>query len=419
MAKQTTAPSTKSDLEHLISDALKHLRDLGYSNRSLKRQRIIWNAFLRFSMRKPSDNLFSHELANRFLLHSGIPNATVPLPEDLRCIRRAMQIITEYAETGRLGPRTKWTPGKLPLTATLRTALTDYEQSCADKYRHRQSTIKSRHIHLTAFLSWAASRDAVSFERFTPALLSSYVSSLGRFKSATVRQHVCSIRSFLLYLTTRGLVSRGLVQSLPKIRIRPDARIPFVWTSMDVDTVLKTVDRETSIGKRDFAILLLACRLGIRAGDIRTLRLEHLCWRRSLIERVQSKTGNFLCLPISNEVGDAIIDYLREGRPPSQCREVFLQATAPFQPFSDNCHLWHISEKYRILAGIEVTTSGQRGMHSLRHTLATQLFENETPMETIASVLGHSSIESTRIYTKVDVKALRSAALDPEEVINA
>jgi integrase len=159
--------------------------------------------------------------------------------------------------------------------------------------------------------------------------------------------------------------------------------------------------------------------LGLRAGDIRTLKLDQLHWEVSTIELTQSKTGMPLILPLTSEVGEALIDYLKSGRPQTEHREVFVKVNPPFDPFMANSNLHHIVTYWRRLAGIRFRTPQKRGIHSLRHTLATRLLQKGTPFTTIAEILGHTSLESTRIYAKADVEALRSVALDPEEVNHA
>jgi integrase len=226
------------------------------------------------------------------------------------------------------------------------------------------------------------------------------------------------MRSFLRFLTMRGILQKDLSADLPKIRVPRDAKIPSVWEQELIVKLLQAVDRSSSKGKRDYAILLLACRLGLRVGDIRTLKLDQLHWEDSTIEITQSKTATPLRLPLTSEVGEALIDYLKSGRPQTAHREVFLKVNPPFDPFTGN-NLHHIVTYWRLLAGIRFRTPQKRGIHSLRHTLATRLLEKETPITTIAEILGHASLESTRIYAKADVEALRNVALDPEEVTHA
>jgi integrase len=192
-----------------------------------------------------------------------------------------------------------------------------------------------------------------------------------------------------------------------------------VWSQRQVAALLAAVDRSSPCGKRDYAILLLAARLGMRASDIRGLCLDHLLWDQARIEMSQTKGGGRLSLPLTEEVGAALIDYLRHGRPPTHYREVFLRVNAPFQPFAGDNNLHYIITTYRQRAGIALPAQSRRGLHSLRHSVASRLLETGTSLETISSILGHLSPESTRIYTKVDIEALRSAALDPEEVAHA
>jgi integrase len=227
------------------------------------------------------------------------------------------------------------------------------------------------------------------------------------------------MRSFLRFLTMRGILPKDLRGELPKIRVYRDATIPSVWDHELVVRLLGAVDRSSARGKRDYAILLLACRLGLRAGDIRILKLENLHWVDSRLEITQAKTGTPLSLPLINEVGEALIDYLKSARPQTTHREVFLKMNPPFDPFPQDKGLSHIATYWRVLAKITFRTPQKRGIHSLRHTLATRLLEKGTPFPTIAEILGHTSLESTRIYAKADVEALRSVALDQEEVDHA
>jgi len=217
----------------------------------------------------------------------------------------------------------------------------------------------------------------------------------------------------------RDILQKDLSAELPKIRVPRGATIPSVWDQELMVRLLGAVDRSSAKGKRDYAILLLACRLGLRAGDIRTLKLDNLRWVDSTIEIIQGKTDEPLSLPLSSEIGEALIDYLKSGRPQTTHREVFLKAKPPFDPFSENNRFYDIVGHWRRLAGIAFRSPQRRGIHSLRHTLATRLLEKGTPFTTIAEILGHSSLESTRIYAKADVEALRGVALDLEEVNHA
>jgi site-specific recombinase XerD len=305
------------------------------------------------------------------------------------------------------------------LLPAMQNTLRDYEQYCKDRLHLRPSTLHRRTIELRIFLDFLHSRKARALEQIQAADLSEFVSSRDHLQAETVARIVSDVRSFLRFLTMRGILEKDLSAELPKIRVPRDATIPSVWDQELIVRLLGAVDRSSAKGKRDYAILLLACRLGLRAGDIRTLKLDHFRWAESTIEITQAKTDMPLRLPLTNEVGEALIDYLKSGRPQTTHREVFLKVTPPFDPFQENTNLYHIITYWRRLAGITFRSSQKRGLHSLRHTLATRLLEKGTPFTTIAEILGHTSLESTRIYAKADVEALRGVALDPEEVNNA
>jgi integrase len=227
---------------------------------------------------------------------------------------------------------------------------------------------------------------------------------------------VSDVRCFLRFLLLRGILQRDLSQVLPTVRVPRDGAIPSVWDLGLVERLLQVVDRSSPRGKRDYAILLLASRLGLRLGDIRTLRLDELKWDTAAIEITQSKTGAPLCLPMTEEVGEALIDYLKSGRPQTAHRELFLRAQPPFTPFAGDGHFYQIVKYWRELAGIRFPGKQHAGLHSLRHTLATKLLREHTPMHVISEILGHATTAATMIYAKADVESLRGAALDTEEL---
>lgn len=170
------------------------------------------------------------------------------------------------------------------------------------------------------------------------------------------------------------------------------------------------------MGKRDYAIILLACRLGLRCNDIKNLKIENFNWPDKELIFVQSKTRTTLALPLTQDVGWAIIDYLKYGRPKVDMPYVFIRHVAPFLPFSQDDHLNQIISKYMEMAHIPKTKK-KVGMHSHRHTLASVLLENDTSLPIISDILGHIDTESTAVYLKVDIKKLKECPLDFEESI--
>jgi len=148
------------------------------------------------------------------------------------------------------------------------------------------------------------------------------------------------------------------------------------------------------------------------------MKIEDIQWQQDQITIRQCKTGTPFSLPLSEEVGQALIDYLSHASPASAHREIFLKVRAPFDPVACTNPFYSVISAALKRAKISVPAGKARGLHSLRHTLATQLVLNNQPLESVAAVLGHGSIESTRLYTHPDCDALGSVAIDPEQVFS-
>ena len=418
--EQTTFPTSQNlSLKRLVSDALSEVDRLGYSRRSRNRYRSTWEHLIEFSDRKSLGDQFSGELAARFLEEYRVGDDETDSSGQgwRRHMFWGVKVLADFAESGRID-RGKIELEAIHLVASMRNTLRDYEKYCKDRLHLRPSTLHRRTTELTIFLDFLHSRKARTLQAIQPLDVSEFVSWRDHLQPKTVSRIVSDVGCFLRFLTMRGILQKDLSVELPKVRVPRDAKIPSVWEQELVVRLLQAVDRSSAKGKRDYAIFLLACRLGMRVGDIRSLRLDQLHWEDSTIELKQSKTSTPSKLPLTSEVGEALIDYLKSGRPQATHREVFLKVNPPFEPFTGN-NLHHIVTYWRLLAGIRFRSPQKRGMHSLRHTLATRLLEKGTPLTTIAEILGHSSLESTRIYAKADVEALRSVALDPEEVTHA
>lgn len=417
--EQTNCPISANLLERLVVDALGEIEQLGYSRRSRNRYRAIWRHLIEFSHRKELGDEFSPDLAARFLEEYRVWDEEVDKPGEgwRRHMVLGVKVLADFAQHGRI-ERAVTDMERIHLLPAMKTVLRDYEQYCKDRLQLRPPTLQRRTREVTIFLDFLNSRQARTLDHIQALDLSEFLSCRGHLKPNTVSRMVSDVRSFLRFLTMRGILQKDLSVALPTIRVPRDASIPSVWDPDLIIKLLGAIDRSSAKGKRDYALLLLACRLGLRVGEIRTLKLDHLHWEDSRIEITQSKTATPLSLPLTEEVGEALIDYLRAGRPKTAHREIFLKLNPPFDPFVGG-NLYHIVTYWRRLAGITFRSPQKRGIHSLRHSLATRLLEKGTPFTTIAEILGHTSLESTRIYAKANVEALRSVALDPEEVHHA
>jgi len=275
------------------------------------------------------------------------------------------------------------------------------------------STVKTYGILAGEFVAFTGTRGGLA--RCDAAMIGAFVATLAGYQFKTVEQKLCAVRSFLRFASAAGLADAACLDAVPAVRSSKRARIPSVWDPGQVARIVEAIDRDNPCGKRDYAIILLVTRLGLRGVDIRRLEFADFDWAGNRLAVTQAKTGHKVWLPLLKEVGWAVIDYVRHGRPGSDCPQVFLRHLAPIGPFSDDDHLHQILVKHARVARVPLSDKRRHGMHSLRHTLATRLMEGGTPVEQIADILGHQSVESTGVYLKTSLGLLEKCALDPDE----
>jgi integrase len=274
------------------------------------------------------------------------------------------------------------------------------------------STVRTYGTLAGEFVAFAGTRGGLA--ACAPATIGAFVATLAGYQVKTVEQKLCAVRSFLRFASAEGLVDAGCLVAVPAARSARQARIPSVWDPGEVARIVEAIDRDNPCGKRDCAIILLIARLGLRGVDVRRLEFADFDWAGNRLFVTQAKTGDRVQLPLLKEVGWAVIDYIRHGRPACDCPQVFVRHTAPIGPFSDQDHLHQILVKHARVAHVAVSDKRRHGMHSLRHSLATRLMEGGTPVEQIADILGHQSVQSTGVYLKSSLGLLSKCALDPD-----
>lgn len=228
------------------------------------------------------------------------------------------------------------------------------------------------------------------------------------WRPKTAKAMCSSRRSFLRYLHHQKLHPRALADCVPSIRGWKFATLPTYLSAAQVRKALDGCDRETMIGRRDHAILLFLARLGLRANEVATLTLDDIDWRaREILIHATGRQRERM--PIPPDVGAAIVAYLRNDRPKSSCRRLFIRTLAPHVGFASGCAITQIAKTALDRAGIE--GCAHRGAHIFRHSLATELLRSGATLSEIGQLLRHKNRDTTRIYAKVDIDALRTLSL--------
>lgn len=349
---------------------------------------------------------FTRELGQAFMQKRyGVPIGTAAVNH--RFIHRILDMMYDYQTFGSLVLRKKIYrefPQRFlaPSEAYLETLQADWKSD---------ATITRSRLLLWRFTGYLNEHDIHSFDDITPGLVGQFLKLLScNYCGRTVQLYTSIIRRFLSFLYNQGKIVNDIASIIPEVRMSQNpVRLPSVWAADEIERLLSVVDRGSPAGKRDYAIIILAAKLGLRTGDILNLECTNIDWTNHEISIVQRKTGESLLLPLPQDVGWALIDYLKNGRPKSDERKIFLRAVPPYIPPTV---LDHILYKYLRLAKIDNPRVMHKGMHTLRHSLATHMLEQEVPIHVIQNVLGHSSVNTTKLYTSVNIDQLRACALE-------
>lgn len=279
----------------------------------------------------------------------------------------------------------------------------------------RESTLGWYGNHLRQFDAYLTQRGIQDLRGLSPDTVSGFLTDRAQgLRPSYLRIRGTVLRMFLCYLHRAGVVPRDLSRSVEGAPIYRLAKIPRAITADEVNQMLGGVDRQTVIGRRDYAILLLLVTYGLRAREVAALTLDNLDWRHDRLRIPERKGGHSTAYPISRLVGEAIIDYLKHGRPKTTSRYVFLHVTYPRGPIT-HVAVADRAAHYLHKAGIAVPRAGS---HTLRHTCVQRLVDAGWPLKQIGDYVGHCNPRSTEIYSKVALHTLREVACgDGEEVV--
>lgn len=234
--------------------------------------------------------------------------------------------------------------------------------------------------------------------------------ALSCFSKPTAAATLRAVKLFLEYSFKNGFYDMDTYKRIPCIHYNKNSTLPSVYTAEEVSKTFAEIDLGNPGGKRDYAIILLIARLGLRASDVANLRFENINWETNKISFYQVKTKKQIELPLLKDVGESIIEYMKYGRPTCNSDHIFVRHRAPIHEFTASA-VGSTVHRHLLKAGIK-TEGRHHGAHALRHSLAGRLLENRIPLPVISEILGHSSTETTMAYLRVDLEQLRNCALE-------
>jgi site-specific recombinase XerD len=276
----------------------------------------------------------------------------------------------------------------------------------------KEITIRNHRRHLSEFAQYLSQTGVTSFRELSPALLAAYIVERAPKLAPRTRRDVCAhLRGLLRFCYREGLTSRDLSGAVGMTQVYRLDDVPRSITWDEVRRTLEVVERRTIRGRRDYAILLLLVTYGLRAHEVARLTLDNVDWKRERLQVLERKAGHATVYPLAGVVGEALIDYLKRGRPETEDRHLFFRTVAPMAPISAAAVSSSVAF-YLHKAGIQVRRAGS---HTLRHTCVQRLIDAEFPLKTIGDYVGHRSPESTRVYSKVAIASLREVAMGDGE----
>ncbi len=407
---------TKRTINELVVEVLAELERLNYSYNSICGFRAFYKRVIAFANEKEV-RYFTEELGRDFLkekYNCTINYYTESMPKTFKSPIRMIRVLGDYQLHSVIIRRIVKKPGYVkPLQ--FEKELTAYEKECANNDYSKRG-LRTRMQRLFFFIDYLDARNIQHVNDITPEMLSDYVKTIYSNHEKSISAILTTLRVFLRFLYLNQYTDEDLSLKVPKQSKYYYPPVPSVWNKEDVVCMLESIDRGNPTGKRDYAILLLVVKLGIRVSDIKSLALSDLNWQSKTIEVRQDKTKNTITYPILNDIGWALIDYLKNARPISSSPFVFIRMRAPHEAFGRDANLYNIITKYTRLSGITIPKGKKHGLHSLRHTLASSLLEQGTPLPLISEILGHVNSKSAGVYLHTGIEGLRSCAIDPEEV---
>lgn len=230
-------------------------------------------------------------------------------------------------------------------------------------------------------------------------------------RPSTLHDVFLYLRHFHIYLKESGENAPDCVE-LFSYKVYREMPIQGYVTDDELERILGVIDISTEVGKRNRAIILLAATTGLRACDIVRLKLTDIDWRKGELQLTQTKTGRLIYLPLMQETGLALQDYILNARPQSDCPEIFLRCSAPKTAITDASSIGTMFKDYEQRAGIERQPFDGKGFHGLRRRLAKKLLVTGTSLPVIAQILGHENVQSARQYLPLDTNNLMECALD-------
>lgn len=394
-----------ASFDQLCFNAVNYLiRKMGRTQQTAKQYVCYWRRIKRF-MQDKGIKEFSSSVGKAYMLLQFGDTDYSKLSKSQKDFVRSVRVLSDFSDNGSIRPVKEKIFFEGPIGEAIQAYIL-YRVSL----RLNKNTIEEGQQQLFRFTRYLSTIGVRSLEEISHLHVLNFIKTIDPKYHTLIQRSLESLRGFFRYAYREGLIEKDPFALVPKYKYTKQPKLPSFYAPGEIEKMIASIDRSRPVGKRNYAVVLLAARLGLRASDIANLKFDNLFWDKNSIILNQIKTGKRIELPILPEVGNAIIDYIKYGRPKSDSRSVFLIANSSFSSLT-SCSITGIVHSYLIKAGIDISQR-KHGPHALRHSLASILLEKSTMLPVISEVLGHQDTASTNYYLRIDLKSMSRCPLE-------
>jgi integrase len=410
--------SLAKSLRELIDETAKYMKESGYAEGTINCYKAIWNKLIRYS----PDHDYDRKIALLFLQdifglsEEILQSSQNQLDRKKRGALRSINVLEDYYYNGSISFR--YYRDNDPRR------IGDVPESVHDLfYKNYLSYFKSRNpsaswenstiLGLGSFLRHVYSCGIDNPTDISADTVFSFIKATEQWGNPLKATRYKQISFYLQWAAKRGVLSKDYSPLFPAIKRNPP-RLPQIWSNDDIEKILGVIDTSNPVGKRNYAVFLIAARTSLRICDVVGMRFSSINWRKKGFMISQYKTTELVSIPMSREIVDALVDYLKFGRPKSDSDYVFLSQRYPYAPLGYHNNFYSAMKQYLTKSGVKYDEGKRIGAHTFRHSATTNMLNNGAELQDVSMIDGHTNIESTKTYVRTNHKQLSLCAIEPE-----
>lgn len=391
------------EIKKLIKCANQLLTEARYSNSRIYTYNWLWKKGILVYMLSKGLVDYDENVGNEYMLtcHDDF-NVTF----HHRDLIKSIEVLTNVLQNNSIGGRFHCKV-QYPLRGEVGVAANRYFDSLKARRVNNEKTLQHYKKKISNFIEYLFESGIDNLSGITEEAIVKYIEG----RPLQQKEYIDTTRRFLSFLFSENLITKDysyMLKSLGK-RIK-HVKTPSFYTPNEIMKVEQSISRSNNVGRRNYAMVLICSRLGLRVSDVANLSFSNIDWDCNAISIVQYKTGNPLTLPLLPIVGNAIIDYLRYARPKSKSNNVFLSCRPPYRELNGSAVHGAIHAIFKS-SGVELADR-HHGGHALRFSLAQRMLDKSTPIQIISQTLGHTEIDTTSTYVRIDLSHMLGCVLD-------